>query len=109
MFARKNIARIVSGIGGNVIGEARNGTEAVDLYFKLAPDIVFLDITMPELDGVETLRRIIEKDSNAKVIIVSSIGHKEMVWKAICLGAKHYITKPYNPSYAGMVIKSVIK
>jgi two-component system chemotaxis response regulator CheY len=109
MFARKNIARIVSGIGGNVIGEARNGTEAVDLYFKLAPVIVFLDINLPELDGVVTLRRIIEKDSNAKVIIVSSIGHKEMVWKAICLGAKHYITKPYNPSYAGMVIKSVIK
>ncbi|MEK6692745.1 MAG: response regulator [Nitrospirota bacterium] len=108
-FARKNIAKIVSGIGGNVIGEARNGMEAVELYFKLAPDIMLLDITMPELDGVETLRRIIEKDSNAKVIIVSSIGHKEMVWKAICLGAKHYITKPYNPSYAGMVIKSVFK
>lgn len=108
-FARKNIARIVSTVGGDVIGEAKNGMEAVELYFKLNPDLTLLDITMPVLDGVETLKRIMEKDSNAKVIIVSSVGHKEMVWKAISLGAKHYVTKPFNPDYASTIIQSVVE
>lgn len=108
-FARKNIAKIASAAGGDVIGEAKNGMEAVNLYFKLRPDIVLLDITMPGLDGVETLKKIIEKDKNAKVIIVSSLGHKEMVWKAIGLGAKHYVTKPFSPDYASTIIQSVVK
>lgn len=108
-FARKNIANVVSTVGGDVVGEASNGMEAVELYFKLSPDIMLLDITMPVLDGVETLREIIKNDKNAKVIIVSSIGHKEMVWKAICIGAKHYITKPYNQAYASMIIKSIVE
>ena len=108
-FARRNIAKIVSTIGGNIVGEATNGMEAVELYLELNPDLVLLDITMPRLDGVDTLRRIMEKDKNAKVIMVSALGHKEMVWKAICLGAKHYVTKPYNPSHVGMIIKSVLE
>jgi two-component system chemotaxis response regulator CheY len=108
-FARKNISKIVSIIGGQVIGEAKNGIEALELYFKLSPDLVLMDITMPELDGIETLRRIMEKDKDAKVIVVSALGHKEIVWKAICFGAKHFFTKPYSPDYATMVIKSVLK
>src|SRR5512140_1011861 len=107
-FARKNIAGIVVTIGGEVVGEAANGNEAVELYLKLSPDLVLLDITMPDLDGVDTLRKIMERDHKAKVIMVSSIGHKEMVWKALTLGAKHFVTKPYNAAYAGMVIKSVV-
>ena len=59
---------------------------------------------MPQLDGVEALRRIMDQDKNAKVIMVSSVGHKEMVWKAICLGAKSFVTKPFSPEYAGLVI-----
>jgi two-component system chemotaxis response regulator CheY len=108
-FARKNIGNIVSMLGGVVVGEATNGNEAVSLYFELIPDLVLLDITMPELDGVETLRRIMLKDDSAKVIIVSSIGHKEMVWKAITLGAKHFITKPFNEGYARTIIQSVLQ
>jgi two-component system chemotaxis response regulator CheY len=108
-FARKNIANIVSTMGGTVVGEAVNGLEAVDQYFELSPDVVLLDITMPELDGVETLRRIMAKDDTAKVIIVSSIGHKEMVWKAITIGAKHFISKPFEANYAISIIRSVLK
>jgi two-component system chemotaxis response regulator CheY len=107
-FARKNIGTIVSRLGGSVVGEAANGNEAVDLYFKLSPDLLLLDITMPELDGVDTLRKIMERDGNAKVIMVSSIGHKEMVLRAMSLGAKHFVIKPYNHGYAGMIIKSVV-
>lgn len=108
-FARKNMGKVVDMSGGSVIAEAKNGREAVDLYFKHHPDLVLLDITMPEMDGVDTLQKIIEGDCNAKVIMVSSVGHKEMVWKAICMGAKHFVTKPFSPSYASMVVQSVLK
>ncbi len=107
-FARSNMAKTISTAGGNVVGEAANGIEAVDLYSRLKPDLVLLDITMPQLDGVETLRRIMESDKDAKVIIVSSLGHKEMIWKAICLGAKSFITKPYKPGYVAMMVRSIL-
>lgn len=107
-FARRNIARVVERLGGCVVAEAENGVEAVELYFQVRPDLVLLDITMPLQDGVDTLRKIVEKDKGAKVIIVSSIGHKEMVWKALCLGAKSFVTKPYSADYAGMMIKAVV-
>jgi two-component system chemotaxis response regulator CheY len=96
-------------MGGSVIGQAKNGIEAVDLYLRLNPDLVMLDITMPELDGIETLHNIIDKNNNAKVIIMSSLGHKKMICKALDLGAMHYITKPYESRYAEMIIKSVVE
>ena len=108
LFARKHIGKIVSILGGEVVGEATNGKEAVELYFNLRPDLVLLDITMPELNGVDALRKILEGDRNARVIMVSSIGHREMVYRAISLGAKHFVTKPYEPDYAGMIIKSIL-
>jgi two-component system chemotaxis response regulator CheY len=108
-YARKNIATIIAQMGGSVAAEAVNGQEAVELYAALHPDLVLLDITMPVLDGVETLRRIMEHDKDAKVIVVSSIGHKEMVWKAICLGARSFVTKPYSADYAAMMIKEVLE
>jgi len=107
-FARGNIARVIEKLGGSVVGEAGSGEEAVALFGRLRPDLVLLDITMPELDGVEALRRIRDQDGAAKVIMVSSLGHKEMVWQAIRLGARHFITKPFTPEYAGLVIGSVL-
>lgn len=108
-FARKNIAKVVARLGGNVVGEATNGNEAVELYFKLRPELMLLDITMPQQDGVDTLRKIIDGDKEANVIMVSSIGHKEMIWRALCIGAKHFITKPYDAEYAGEIIKSIME
>lgn len=107
-FARKNIAKIVSLHGGSVVGEAATGKQAVDLYNSLLPDLVLLDITMPELNGIESLRKIMEIDREAKVIVVSSLGHKDMVREALRLGASHFITKPYEPSFAGMIISAVL-
>ncbi len=108
-FARRNIGTILEKLGGNIVGEAADGLEAVILYTRLRPDLVILDITMPQMDGVEALRRIMDQDKDAKVVIVSSMGHKEMVWKAICIGAKSFVTKPYNPEYASLVIHDVIR
>ena len=107
-FARGNISRVIEKLGGTVVGEAGSGREAVSLFGRLRPDLVLLDITMPELDGVEALRQIREQDGAAKVIMVSSLGHKEMVWQAMRLGASHFITKPFTADYASLVIRSVI-
>jgi len=90
------------------VAEASTGKEAVALYSSLNPDVVLMDITMPELDGIESLRRIMEEDKKARVIMISSLGHKDMIRKALCLGAKHFVTKPYNPSYVAMVVQSVL-
>lgn len=108
-FARRNLAKMVSIIGGEVVGMAANGMEAVELYFSLKPDLLLLDITMPVLDGVDTLRRIMEKDKTAKVIIVSSLSHKELIQTALGLGAKHLIPKPYNLEDACRIIRSVLE
>lgn len=108
-FARKNISGVVAKLGGIVLGEAANGVEAVALYAKHSPDLVLLDITMPGLDGIGTLRNIMERDKNAKVVIISSLGNKDMVWKAIKLGARSFLTKPFNADYAALVIRDVVK
>jgi two-component system chemotaxis response regulator CheY len=108
-FARKNLAKIVSAAGGDVVGEAKTGDEAVELYSRHNPDLVLLDITMPVLDGVDALRKIMDANKDAKVIMISSIGHKEMVWKALYLGAKHFVTKPYSPEYVSTIIKAVVE
>ena len=107
-FARKNIAAVVTRLGGSVVGEAANGKDAVELFGRLHPDLVLLDITMPLQNGVDTIRQIMERDKTARIIVVSSLGHKEMVWNAIALGAKHFITKPFDQHHAGAIIRSVV-
>ncbi|CAG0972329.1 Chemotaxis protein CheY [Anaerolineae bacterium] len=108
LFARKNIAKAVEAIGGSVIGEAVNGREAVDKYFELRPDLVLMDISMPEMEGIEALGLIRERDSNAKVVIVSSLNHQELVKKGISLGAKHFISKPVQLERAADIIRFVL-
>jgi two-component system chemotaxis response regulator CheY len=107
-FARGNIGRVIEKLGGTVVAQAGSGREAVALFERLRPELVLLDITMPELDGVEALRQIRALDGSARVIMVSSLGHKAMVWSAIRLGARHFITKPFTPDYASLVIRSVL-
>ncbi len=108
-FARKNVAAIVAKLGGSIVGEAKNGVEALELFSSLSPDLVLLDITMPQLDGIGTLRAIMERNPGAKVVIISSLGNKDMVWKAIGLGAKSFLTKPLNADYAALVIGDVVR
>ena len=109
VFARKNMAKVVGMIGGVVIGEATTGKEGIEQYFKLKPDMVIMDVSMPEMEGLEALAKIKEKDSEARVIIVSSLGYQELVKKALSLGAKHFISKPFDPAKAAEIIKFVMK
>jgi len=104
IFARKNIAKVVEMMGGVVEGEATTGREAIDLYFKIKPDVVIMDISMPEMEGLEALAKIREKDKNANVIIISSLGYQELVKKALSLGAKHFISKPFQSDKAAEMV-----
>lgn len=81
-----------------VVAEAGDGEKALRAYADLKPDFVTLDITMPKLNGIEALEKLMEKYSDAKVIIVSAVGQKQLVFKALGLGAKDFIIKPFDPA-----------
>lgn len=93
-FARKALIKVLAGIGGRLVGEAVSGEDAVKQYRRLKPDIVFMDITMPGMEGMDALDMILKDDSSARVVMVSSLGHNDLVKNAIKRGAKHFITKP---------------
>lgn len=80
-----------------VVAEAANGREALDLYESYRPDFVTLDITMPQLNGIEALTLMMHAHPDAKVVIVSAVGQKRMVFQAIAQGAKDFIIKPFEP------------
>ena len=81
-----------------VVAEASNGQEALDLYDQYEPDFVTLDITMPQLNGIEALERLVAMHPEAKVVIVSAVGQKKMVFEAIAKGARDFIIKPFDPN-----------
>lgn len=93
---RKVLIELLNNNGFNVIGEATNGKEGLDMYKELSPDIVTLDVTMPVMDGVEALRQIIGFDANAKVAMITAAGQKERLMEALKIGAKLFITKPFH-------------
>lgn len=97
LFMRVTLKNVLTQNGFEVVGEASNGREAVELYEKLKPDLVFMDITMPEMDGLEALKAIRAKDPNAKVVMCTAMGQKQIVLDAIQAGAKDFIVKPFQP------------
>lgn len=97
LFMRVTLKNILSQNGYDVCGEAHNGAEAVRLYGQLKPDLVTMDITMPEMDGLQALKEIRAADPNAKVIMCTAMGQKQMVVEAISNGAKDFIVKPFQP------------
>lgn len=97
LFMRVTLKNILTQNGYEVVGEASNGREAVELYEQLKPDLVLMDITMPEMDGLEALKAIRAKDANAKVVMCTAMGQKQIVLDAIQAGAKDFIVKPFQP------------
>lgn len=96
IFMRMKLKDILEKNGYEVVGEAQNGMEAVEKYQAEKPDIVTMDITMPEMDGVAALKAIIQIDPNAKVIMCSAMGQQTMVMEAIQSGALDFIVKPFD-------------
>ena len=93
---RMMLKDILSKNGYEVVGEAANGREAIDKYIELRPDLVLLDITMPEMDGIEALKKIKMIEPKAKIIMCSAMGQQNMVIEAIQNGAIDFIVKPFQ-------------
>ena len=94
---RNKIIRTLQIEGVEVVGTARNGREAVNLFAKFRPELVTMDITMPEMDGIQALKEIKKIDANARVIMCTAMGQKTMVIEAVQSGAKDFIVKPFQP------------
>lgn len=107
-FARRNMNKILTSVGGESAGFAVNGREAIEQYLKLKPDLVFMDITMPEMEGVEAVQGIIGHDAAAKIVMVSSNGYQEMIKSALDSGAKHFLIKPVEPKQVATVVDFVL-
>lgn len=95
--------------GHEIIAEAGNGAEAIELYEKHKPDVVIMDIKMPEVNGVEALVKIKEKDDSARVIMVSALGEPRFIKKAIELGAADFVVKPFKRERIIEAIEKVLK
>ena len=93
---RKIVGQHLKSESFEICGEAANGQEAVELYRQLSPDAVTLDINMPIMDGVAALKQILEYDSNARIVMVTSEGQRETIIDAIKIGAQGFIVKPPN-------------
>lgn len=107
-FMRLAIKRILDGNGFEVVGEAENGAIAVKKYKELKPDIVTMDITMPEMTGLEALKSIREFDPGAKVIMVSAMGQEVMVREAVMYGAQSFIVKPFKNDHVIQTLNKVL-
>lgn len=105
--ARLSLKSILEKHNCSVIGEADNGINAIKKYRELHPDIVTMDITMPELDGIGAVKEIIAIDPKAKIIMVSAMGQKTMVIDAIQAGAKGFIVKPFKEDAVASALKTL--
>lgn len=106
-FMRMSLKKILVENGFEVVGEAENGRVGVQKYNELRPDIVTLDITMPDMDGLAALKGIMTIDPNAKVVMISAMGQESYVRESIMLGAKNFIVKPFNAEHVIKVLNSL--
>ena len=107
LFMRMMLRDILSKNGFEVVGEAENGEEAVDRFRELKPDIALIDILMPLMDGLTATEKILEMDSSAKVVMISALSESQYVDKALAIGAKDFIVKPFSPPNIAEVLERV--
>jgi len=108
VFARKNVTKMVESFGGKVVAEAGDGVTSITEYDRTSPDIVLMDITMPQMEGIEAAERIIRQHPDARIVMVSSVGYQENIVAALQKGAKHFVQKPVKPEVLYEVIKYVM-
>jgi two-component system, chemotaxis family, chemotaxis protein CheY len=108
IFARKNLGRMIDSFGGRVAGEAGDGCTAITEYSRTQPDVVLMDIIMPNMEGIEAAERIIRMHPEARIIMVSSVGYQENIIAALQKGARHFVQKPVKPEVLYEVVKYVM-
>jgi len=109
LFMRKKLKGIIEKAGHVVVDEATNGNDALYKYIKSQPNLVIMDITMPEVDGLEGLKKIMSVDNNARVIMCSAIGQEPFIKEAIDNGALYYIVKPFRKEQVLYTINRVLE
>jgi two-component system, chemotaxis family, chemotaxis protein CheY len=108
IFMRTMISDILSGAGYDVVGEAETGVQAIERYRDLKPDLVTMDIVMPDMGGIDAVREIIRHDPDAKVLMCSAMGQQALVVEAIQAGAKDFVVKPFQPSRVLEAVQRVL-
>src|SRR5574337_1648857 len=108
VFARKNLIKMIQAFGGEVAGEAGDGLTAIAEYERTNPDIVLMDITMPQMEGIEAAEKIVRSHPEARIVMVSSVGYQENIVAALQKGARHFVQKPVKPEVLYEVIKYVM-
>jgi two-component system, chemotaxis family, chemotaxis protein CheY len=106
-FMRLALKTMLERNGFEIVGEAGNGVEAIKQYTKCVPDVVTMDITMPEMTGVDALKEILRQDPRAKVIMISAMGQDSYVKEAIMSGAKNFVLKPFQEDKVVEAVKRV--
>jgi two-component system chemotaxis response regulator CheY len=109
VFMRSMIREILVGTGQfEILAEAANGLEAVERFRELRPDLVTMDIVMPEMDGIEATREILRLDPKATIVICSALGQEALVIESIAAGARDFIVKPFAPDKVLAVLETVL-
>jgi len=108
-FMRKLLAKILEEGGYEVVGEAETGSEAIALYKKIKPDLVTMDLVMPDMSGIDAIKEIISSDPKARIVVVSAMDQQSLVSEAMSAGAKDFVVKPFHPSVVLEVIGRVLK
>ncbi len=108
IFMRTMISDILTGAGYEVVGEAETGLQAIERYRELRPDLVTMDIVMPDMGGIDAVREIVKEDANAKILMCSAMGQQALVVEAIQAGAKDFVVKPFQPSRVLEAVQRVL-
>jgi len=108
-FIRMLQKEVLTEGGYRIVGEAANGREAVEKYRDLTPDVVILDITMPEMNGLAAMQKILALDPRARVLICSAIGQQSVIVEAIQAGARDFIVKPFKPERLAAAIARAVE
>ena len=108
LFMRVTIANMVESWGYEVIGQAANGKEAIQLYEQYQPDVVTMDVTMPKMTGIEAVQKIVNQFPKANIIMITALGQQKKIKAAIEAGAKDFITKPFQPEHIKDVLSKVL-
>jgi two-component system chemotaxis response regulator CheY len=108
VFARKNLARMIDAFGGQVAGEAGDGLSAITEYNRVKPDLVLMDITMPQMEGIEAVEQIMRQHPDACIVMVSSVGYQDNILAALQRGARHFVQKPVKPEVLYEILRYVL-